>query len=137
MVHKRLLRPDRLRRVPSQFSWIDHRLVRERYIERLSAEACALYLFLITVGDAQGLSYYSDLALHRRLHLDPTGLERARRNLIGADLVTFERPLYQVLSLGGCANPERPPAPPSVGARSNEDGPRRLAEILRSLGEGQ
>ena len=24
MVHKRLLRPERLRAVPSQFSWLDH-----------------------------------------------------------------------------------------------------------------
>ncbi len=30
MPHKRVLRPDRLRRVPPQFSWIDQRLVRDR-----------------------------------------------------------------------------------------------------------
>jgi hypothetical protein len=41
--------------VPSQFSWIDQRLVRERYIDQLSPHACALYLFLVTVADAQGL----------------------------------------------------------------------------------
>ena len=56
MVHKRLLRPERLRAVPSQFSWLDHRLVRERHLERCSTEALALYLFLVTVADAQGLS---------------------------------------------------------------------------------
>ena len=36
MVHKRLLRPERLRAVPSQFSWLDHRLVRERHLDRCS-----------------------------------------------------------------------------------------------------
>ena len=52
MVTKRLLRPERLRTVPSQFSWLDHRLVRERHLERCSTEALALYLFLVTVADA-------------------------------------------------------------------------------------
>ena len=47
-----------VRRIPDQFSWIDHRLVREQYIDYLSSEAAALYLFLVTVSDAQGLSYY-------------------------------------------------------------------------------
>ena len=54
MVTKRLLRPERLRAVPSQFSWLDHRLVRERYLDRCSTEALALYLFLVTVADAKG-----------------------------------------------------------------------------------
>ena len=34
-----------LRHVPRQFSWVDQRLVRERYIDRLSHEACALTCF--------------------------------------------------------------------------------------------
>ncbi len=46
--------------MPSQFSWVDQRLVRERHIERCDVQALALYLFLVTVADAQGLSYYSD-----------------------------------------------------------------------------
>ena len=41
MVHKRLLYPQR--RTPEQFSWVDHRLVRERRLEPCSAEAWALY----------------------------------------------------------------------------------------------
>ena len=48
---KRVLSPQRLRRVPSQFSWVDHRLVRDRHICRCSAQALALYLFLVTVAD--------------------------------------------------------------------------------------
>ena len=45
----------KLRQVPKQFSWVDQRLVRERYIDQLSHAACALSLFLVTVADAQGL----------------------------------------------------------------------------------
>ena len=61
MVNKRVLRPERVRVVPSQFSWLDHRLVRERHVDRCSTEALALYLFLVTVADAKGLSYYESL----------------------------------------------------------------------------
>jgi hypothetical protein len=52
---KRLLCPARVRKVPRQFSWVDHRLVRDRYIEHCDAYALALYLFLVTVADDQGL----------------------------------------------------------------------------------
>lgn len=60
---KRVLNPDRLRQVPEHFSWLDHRLVREHYIERADVCAWALYLFLLSVADVHGLSYYSDATL--------------------------------------------------------------------------
>ena len=44
-MHKRPLSAAKVRRTPRQFSWVDQRLVRERYIDQLSPEACALYLF--------------------------------------------------------------------------------------------
>ena len=98
-VIKRVLCPEQLRRVPPQFSWIDHRLVRDRHIAGKSAEALALYLFLLTVADGQGLSYYSDAAIGKLLPLDGPTLVRARGELIRARLIAYEKPLYQVLSL--------------------------------------
>lgn len=124
MVHKRLIRPERRRRIPKQFSWVDQRLVREGYIERCDPDACALYLFLLTVADAQGLSYYSDATLSRRLSLDESRLRTARTRLIHADLLAFESPLYQVLDLAPTASVP----PPTQGA------PRSVAEVLRALG---
>ena len=121
MVNKKLLCPQRRRRTPEQFSWVDHRLVRERRLEACSAEAWALYLFLLTVCDAQGLSYYSDASLTARLPLDHDRLADARDELIGADLIAFEPPLYQVLSLDRGA----------VSARGS--GPRSMAEVLRQM----
>ena len=53
------------------------------------------------VADAEGLSYYGDAALATRLPLDVSGVRRARGDLIEADLIAYEAPLYQVLSLGG------------------------------------
>jgi len=49
-----------LRKVPGQCSGVEQRLVQERSIDQLSPKACALYLFLVTVADAQGLSFYSE-----------------------------------------------------------------------------
>jgi len=98
-VIKRVLCPERLRHVPPQFSWIDHRLVRDRYMAGRSAEALALYLFLVTVADGQGLSYYSDAGISKLLPLDEPALAQARQELIRARLIAYEKPLYQVLSL--------------------------------------
>jgi len=108
VVSKRVLRSDRLRHVPPQFSWIDHRLVRDRHIAGRSVEALALYLFLVTVSDGQGLSYYSDAGIARLLPLDLCGLARARQELIAARLIAYQKPLYQVLSLDE-------PGPPRTG----------------------
>lgn len=99
MTHKFPICPDRIRIIPEQFSWVDHRLVRDRHIERLSHEACALYLFLITVADSQGLSYYSDPSLCERLAMDAPTLASARTCLRNAGLVAYKKPLYQVLAL--------------------------------------
>lgn len=115
MVHKRLLRPEALRRIPSQFSWIDQRLVRDRHIERCDAQALALYLFLVTVADAQGLSYYGEAALARSLSMAVSRLQQARADLIGADLIAYERPLYQVLGLD--PSPPSAPAPRQAGVK--------------------
>ena len=52
---KQVLRPERLRQVPEQFSWVDQALVQRHFIDRCDVRATALYLFLITVSDVQGL----------------------------------------------------------------------------------
>ena len=96
---KRLLNPERLRKVPPQFSWIDHRLVQENYFTRCEHPAWALYLFLVSVADAEGLSYYSDASLMRRLKMDQLQLSASRHQLLQSGLIAYERPLYQVLSL--------------------------------------
>lgn len=99
-MHKRPISLAKLRRVPPQFSWVDQRLVRERGIDHLSHEACALSLFLVTVADAQGLSFYADRSLCQRLSMALPLLHQARQALIPRGLVAYQRPLYQVLALG-------------------------------------
>jgi hypothetical protein len=137
-MQKRLLVPSRVRRVPRQFSWVDQRLVREHHIERCDTAALALYLFLITVADAQGLSYYADASIGRLLSLRPEPLAAAREALIHAGLIAYEAPLYQVLALD--APPAMTPLPTSLPAHSRSPGAtqglRSLREILRqTLGD--
>ena len=88
-----------MRRVPPQFSWVDHRLVRGNYLMKASAPAWALYLVLVTVGDERGLSYYADRTLARLLSLHEESITEARRQLIEAGVIAYEAPLYQVLGL--------------------------------------
>lgn len=104
---KRVLNPERLRKVPPQFSWIDHRLVREDYFPRCDHSAWTLYLFLASVADDQGLSYYSDVSLMRRLKMDQAQLSASRQQLIRAGVLAYENPLYQVLDLGPFEQPTR------------------------------
>ena len=99
MIKKYPVIPKRVRKIPRSFSWVDHRLVREGYIEQLSHPSGALYLFLLTVSDAQGLSYYSDGAICKRLKMDQITLDQSRDELIRTDLIAYKRPLYQVLAL--------------------------------------
>lgn len=99
MAVKRVLCPERVRQIPAQFSWVDHRLVRERHIEHCDPSAAALYLFLVTVADVHGLSYDSDAALVRCLSMTAAHLNQAHCDLVRIGLIAYQRPLYQVLSL--------------------------------------
>ena len=100
MIQKKLICPERLRRLPVHWSWVDHRLVRDNYLGRCGSDAWSLYLFLVSVGDAQGLSYYSQKAICRILGTDTARLSPARTQLSKAGLVAYAKPFYQVLELG-------------------------------------
>ena len=129
MKEKPILCPERLRRVPRQFSWIDHRLVRDGHITRCTANALALYLLLCTVADAQGLSYYSDARAAALLSLSESELRKARAELISAVLIAYRKPFYQVLSLEPHQGSMAEPPPPRTGQALS------LSEILRQMRE--
>lgn len=123
MVHKRLLRPERMRKIPAQFSWLDHRLIRQARLRECDHSAWALYLFLCSVSDERGLSFYSDASLCRELKLDAPSLVRARQQLVRVDLIAFDKPLCQVLGLD--------PAPSESDAPRGEQ--RSVAEVLSRI----
>ncbi|MGY8800304.1 MAG: hypothetical protein ACKVG4_16190 [Longimicrobiales bacterium] len=129
-IKKHVICPQRVRQVPPQFSWIDQRLVRERhYLQECSVQALALYLVLLTVSDAEGLSYYSAATLGRMLRLSAEQLSQARGQLERAQLIAYKHPLYQALSL------DAPQTLELSGERSRQS--LSAGEILRKIVGGE
>jgi hypothetical protein len=121
--------PQRRRRIPPQFSWVDHRLVRDGHIRGRSAPALALYLFLVTVADAEGMSWYSEAAVCRHLSWSGSQLQGARSELERAALIAYRTPLYQVLSLAPAAIASDRPH----GSRAHAAEPLSVREILHHI----
>ena len=130
MKTKTLPCPERLRHVPRQFSWIDQRLVRNRHIQGPTPRALALYLFLCTVADAEGLSYYSDTSTGALLTCSGVELRTARAELVAAGLIAYRCPFYQVLSLQ-----PRGAAPVAQAPEPRVGDVRSIGEIFRAMME--
>lgn len=107
-IQKHVIDPGRIRKIPEEgFSWIDRRFIRHGLVDRLNGPELLLYLFLCSVSDQQGLSFYGYSRICRILKFSKATLDNARSGLIRSDLIRYETPLYQVLSL-----PESPPTDP-------------------------
>ncbi len=120
---KHLLRRDRIRRLPKEgWSWIDRRFLREKAPD-LDRDAICLYFFLAAVGDKHGLSFWSQVTIAGRLRMTEASLEHARGELERRDLIAYEKPLYQVLSLPDSFSP-----PPR-----GESEPSLLSDLFREL----
>jgi hypothetical protein len=111
-----LLVPQRIRKVPNSFAWIDHRLRSEGFLERLRPEDLGLYLFLALAADRNGLSCWRLDRIQRAVPcFDRHALWDARRRLAELDLLAY-RPwrrdepdgCYQLLSVQRLENPISP-----------------------------
>lgn len=125
MIVKSPVVPQRVRKVPKSFSWIDHRLIREHHIDRCSHAAAALYLFLVCVGDDKGLSYYGDKSIMKKLSMDRRELQNARSELIRNRLIAWQNPIYQVLCLEA-----------EIKDRRGKRAAMHLGDILKNAMEG-
>lgn len=124
MIPKRILVPQRLRRPPSSgWSWIDRGFLRD-HAERLSREAMLLYFYLTAVSDRHGLSFRNDATIALALRLRPETVAQARDELVEQDLVAFDPPLTQVLSL--------PPPRPRRQAAPGQ-GLLQLGDLFRQI----
>jgi len=99
MIIKRLICPDRIRKITGSFAFIEHRFLRDGFWDALSHYQLLLYLFLVLVADRNGLSYYSYDKICTLLKVSVDDYIAARDALIDKDLIAFDGSLFQVLSL--------------------------------------
>ena len=99
MVSKKVLNPDRLRRIEGGFSFIPHRFLTDGFLASLNQKENLLYLFLVLVSDRLGLSFYAYDAICSLLGLSLDEYIEARDGLIRKDLIAFDGTLFQVLDL--------------------------------------
>ena len=103
MIKKRILDPDRVRRIQGGFSFIPHRFLTDGFLASLDQPEILLYLFLVLASDRNGLSFYSYDAICTLLQITMDDYIEARDGLIKKNLVVFDGTLFQVLDL-----PEKP-----------------------------
>ncbi len=128
-MQKTILNHDRIRKTPKQFSWIDGRFVRDGHLLKCSHSAATLYLFLVTVSDAIGLSFYGDKSMCKQLSMDDCLLAESRLLLIQLNLIAYRKPLYQVLDLAPVKQQETLPR------NCDSDPLRSVGQILNQLRE--
>jgi hypothetical protein len=91
--------PKNIRNIKGSFAWIDHRLLRNGFMEIMTHQDVALYLFLILVADKNGVSFYRKEKICEAVSLDFRQFEIAKDRLINMKLIAFEG--YSVLSPNG------------------------------------
>ena len=99
MIKKKILNPNRIRRIDGGFSFIPHRFLTDGFLSSLSSQQLLLYFFLVLVSDRNGLSFYSYDAICSLLQLTLDKYIEARNSLIDKDLIAFDGTLFQVLEL--------------------------------------
>ena len=99
MLEKKILNPDRIRRIDGGFSFIPHRFLLKGFLATLNQQELLLYLFLVLASDRNGLSYYSYDRICTLLQFNLDEYIAARNGLIAKDLIAFDGSLFQVLAL--------------------------------------
>ena len=112
---KKPLYPHRVRKITSSFAFIEHRFLRDGFWSTLDQHQLLLYMFLIIVGDRNGLSYYSYDKICTLLKIAVDDYIVARDALIQKDLIGFDGHLFQVLSL-----PAQPVDPACAALKSKK-----------------
>jgi hypothetical protein len=129
MIKKKILNPDRIRRIHGGFSFIPHRFLGDGFLASLQQKEILLYLFLVIAADRYGLSFYSYDAICTLLGLDLDQYINARDGLIDKELIAFNGTIFQVLDL--------PAKPVSPSARRQTDHRQTapLTDIFRFAGQ--
>jgi len=99
MISKQPINPYRIRQISGSFSWIDHRLITDGFIQTMEPAEMLLYFFLILVGDKNGVSFYSYDKICELLKINIDRFISARERLLKKSLIDFDNGRFQVLQL--------------------------------------
>ena len=99
MIRKKIINPQRVRRINGSFSFIPHRFLTDGFLTSLTQQEILLYIFLVLVSDRYGLSYYAYDSICSYLQLAIDDYIEARDGLIKKDLIASNGTLFQVLDL--------------------------------------
>ena len=99
MIKKKIIDPNRIRRIDGGFSFIPHSFIADGFLTYLDQIEILLYLFLCLVSDRYGLSFYSYDTVCSYLQLTLEELHEATDGLIEKDLIDFDGTIFQVLDL--------------------------------------
>ena len=131
MIKKKIINPQKVRRIDGGFSFIPHRFLTQGFLASLGQTQLLLYLFLILAADRNGLSFYSYDRICSLLHLSIDEYVAARDSLINKDLIAFDGTLFQVLQL-----PQKPLPQSVVWRRSKNDDPAPIAQVIQQSLKG-
>lgn len=83
-------RPERMRRTGrTGFGWVDARILKDGWLEVLSPQEIAVYLFLCLVANQQGVSWYRRDRIRAALNLHEAEVQEALERLRALDLVAY------------------------------------------------
>jgi len=136
MITKKVLDPNRIRRIKGGFSFIPHRFLMDGFLDTLSQKEILLYVFLILASDRYGLSFYAYDAICSFIQVAVDEYIEARDGLIKKDLIAFDGTIFQVLDL-----PESPvkvyPEEPFLHSNRAEKRSQIATLIQQSLWEAE
>jgi hypothetical protein len=134
MISKKIINPERVRRIEGGFSFIPHRFITDGFLTFLTQKELLLYLFLVLVSDRYGLSFYSYDSICSLLQLSLDQYIEARNGLLEKDMISFDGTIFQVLDLPlkpvALSNPKLPFGCPHEREDQGKD-PATIASLIR------
>jgi hypothetical protein len=91
------LEPRRVRYPRGAYGWVELQIVTEGHLQALDREAALTYLFLCTVGNREGISFWSRSRMASTLNLSLDAVDTALRTLSAKELIAVNERIVQVL----------------------------------------
>ena len=128
MMKKKVLQPDRIRKINGSFAFIEHRFLRAGFFETLSHNELLLYLFLTLVANKDGISWYPYDKICAILKWILDEYLEARNGLISKNLIAFDGHVFQVLDL-----PHQPQQQESKLLKTDQDFQQNDPATIQNL----